>query len=290
MLITTRAWTTKYQKHQPCVLLLGGFDGLHAGHKKLVEKAKTYALPIGIMTIIGGKNSESLFTLEERYAAFEKAGVDFAFTLPFTQIKDITAGDFCSILINEFQVQAFVCGDDFHFGKGALGTPTFLKEYTQVCVEALPLVCENGKKISSTDIKVCLQNGDMPKANRLLGENFFLQGTVVKDRQIGRTLGFPTANILYPQGKVLIKKGVYETRVEINGKTYKAVTNFGARPTFQDETVVTETYIDEFDGNLYGQTLQVSFKRYLRDVQKFDGEQALKAQLQEDIRRVREND
>ncbi len=289
-MLTTVVWTTKYQKNAPCVMLLGGFDGLHAGHKKLVEKAKSFALPIGIMTIVGGKDTENLFTLDERRKIFQSAGIDFAFELPFAEIKNMSAGEFCALLTEEFQVQAFVCGDDFRFGKDALGTPDFIKSSTQVCVETLPLVQKDGKKISSSDIKGYLKQGNIPKANELLGEEFFLQGEVVKDRQIGRTLGFPTANIFYPKNKFPLKIGVYETKIEVEGKVYKAITNYGSRPTFQNQTVITESYLNDFCGDLYGKNLKVQFVRYLREVQKFNGEEALKKQLQEDIRRMRNHD
>ena len=148
----------------------------------------------------------------------------------------------------------------------------------------------DGKKVSSYEIKKCLAEGDISQANALLGERFFLIGEVVKDRQVGRTLGFPTANIFYPQDKCALKKGVYETWITVEGKAYKGITNYGTRPTFQDETLLTETYLDGFEGDLYGKRLQVEFVRYLRDVEKFDSAEALKKQLQTDIRRVREHD
>ena len=289
-MLKLRVWTTEYQKKSPCVLLLGGFDGLHAGHKKLVEKAKSFGLPIGIMSIVGGKEGEALFTLSEREKSFQNAGAQFCFSMPFEKIKDMQAEEFLFALLQEFQVQAFVCGDDFRFGKGALGTPDFIKQATQVCVETLPLVMEDGKKISSSQIKAFVQQGEIQKANRLLGERFFLQGEVVQDRQIGRKLGFPTANIFYPKDKYPLKIGVYETRVCINGTQYNGITNYGSRPTFDNQTVLTETFLDGFSGDLYNQTLTVEFVRFLRDIQKFNGEESLKKQLEEDLRRVREND
>jgi riboflavin kinase/FMN adenylyltransferase len=147
-----------------------------------------------------------------------------------------------------------------------------------------------GEKVSSRAIKTLLQQGEIEKANVLLGQNFFLVGEVVKDRQIGRTLGFPTANIPYPKEKFPLKQGVYETRVCVDGKTYKGITNYGARPTFENTQVLTETYLDGFQGDLYGKQLKVEFIRYLRPVQKFDGVDGLKAQLQADIRTVRNDD
>ncbi len=270
-------------------MLLGGFDGLHLGHRRLLFAAKRSGLPVGVMTIVGGKDFP-LFTEIEREDIFRRNGVDFAFELPFLEIKDQTPSEFLAILEREFSPKLFVCGEDFRFGAGAKGDPSTIKERGQGCVEVLPLVEIDGEKVSSSAIKRLLDVGEMERANALLGERFFLIGKVEKDRQIGRTIGFPTANIAYPKNKFPLKKGVYETRVALDGKDYKAITNFGARPTFGDEKEWTETYLDGYDGDLYGRTLKIEFVRYLRDVAKFADVDELKTQLEYDIRRVRTND
>lgn len=270
-------------------MLLGGFDGLHVGHRRLLSCAKQSGLPVGVMTIIGGKQG-NLFTFLEREQIFAENGVDFVFELPFEEIKDLNPTQFIELLCEKFNPKLFVCGEDFRFGAGAQGTPEILKQSTQVRVEILPLVEIEDEKISSRKIKDLLSAGEIQKANALLGEEFFLIGKVEKDRQIGRTMGFPTANIPYPKEKFPLKKGVYETRVCLGGTTYKGITNYGARPTFDNEKITTETYLDGFSGDLYEKTLTVKFTRYLRDIQKFEGMEQLKKQLQEDIRRVREND
>ena len=270
-------------------MLLGGFDGLHVGHRRLLSYAKQNGLPVGVMTIIGGKQG-NLFTFEERERIFTQNGVDFVFELPFDEIKDLSPTQFIELLCEKFNPKLFVCGEDFRFGAGALGTPEILKQSTQVRVEILPLVEIEGEKISSRQIKTLLSCGEIQKANALLGEAFSLMGKVEKDRQVGRTMGFPTANIPYAKEKFPLKKGVYETRVRLDGVEYKGITNYGARPTFDNEKITTETYLDGFSGDLYGKILTVSFTRYLRDIQKFDSIDELKKQLQEDIRRVREND
>ena len=277
-------------KNRGCVMLLGGFDGLHAGHKKLVERAKSFSLPIGIMTIVGGKEEKSLFTLQEREEIFKSAGVDFAFELPFQEIKNLSPDEFSNLLVEEFNPTAFVCGDDFRFGKNACGSAQMLKQTGQVRVEIEKLITANGEKISSRNIKTLALAGQIEQANELLGEAFFLIGTVVKDRGVGRTLGFPTANVQYPKEKYPIKQGVYETRVCVDGKQYKGITNYGNRPTFDNDAIITETYLDGFSGELYGKQLKIRFKRYLRDIKKFESVEALQAQLKEDIRRVREDD
>ncbi len=270
-------------------MLLGGFDGLHIGHRQLLSCAQKSGLTVGAMTIVGGKGN-ALFTEREREDVFYRAGVDFLFELPFAEICNLSPEDFLALLEREFAPKLVVCGEDFRFGKGAQGTPKRIKEWGQVCVEVLPLVQIDGEKVSASAVKALLQRGDIEKANVLLTEKFFLIGEVKKDRQVGRTLGFPTANIAYPTGKFPVKKGVYETLVRLDGKAYKGITNFGARPTFDDESVWTETYLDGFDGSLYGREIKVEFVRRLRDIVKFDGADGLKRQLNEDIRRVRTND
>ena len=270
------------------VLLFGGFDGLHTGHKKLLNSARKYGLPIGITTIFGCKNSDTLFTEEERRTIFKNAGFAFVCETTFADIKDVQAETFAERLKEKYNVQAFVCGDDFRFGKGAQGTPETLNKTAKVDVEEI--LTRNGEKISTSTIKACLSTGDVTTANALLGERFFLLGEVVEGRKIGREMGFPTANVTYPQGKFSIKTGVYETRVTLEDKTYKGITNYGARPTFDNKQVLTETYIDGFSGDLYGKTIKVEFVNFLREIRKFDSAEDLRAQLQEDIRRVRAND
>ena len=271
-------------------MLLGGFDGLHVGHKKLLARAKTYGLPIGIMTIYGERRGAPLFTLVERREIFKTQGFAFVCETEFAQIKDVPADTFARLLQEKYNVKAFVCGDDFRFGKGASGTPETLQGVTdaEVCVEEI--LSLHGEKISSSAVKNSLAGGDVERAETLLGERFFLLGEVKQDRKVGRTLGFPTANIEYPTGKYALKVGVYETRVQYDGIIYKGITNYGARPTFDDGQVWTETYLDGFSGDLYGKVLKVEFARYLRDVQRFDSADALKTQLAKDIRRVKEDD
>ncbi len=283
-------WFTQKSSEKGVAMLLGGFDGLHIGHRKLLACAKQSGLPVGIMTIVGGKSGNNLFTFEEREEIFKRLGVDFAFELPFLEIKDLSPDKFLRLLSAEFAPKVFVCGEDFRFGFQAQGTPNFIKEHTQVRVECQSLVEVDGRKVSATSIKNLLKDGKVEKANKLLGGSFFLLGKVEKDRQKGRELGFPTANIRYPKEKFSIQQGVYQTQVEIGGVAYKGITNYGARPTFEDEEVWTETYLDGFEGDLYGKELKIEFVRRLRDIRKFADIQGLKTQLKEDIRRVREDD
>ena len=268
-------------------MLLGGFDGLHVGHRRLLSRAKQSGLPVGVMTIMGGKEG-NIFTFAERERIFKESGADFVFELPFAEIKDLSPTEFLRFLIEKFNPTLFVCGEDFRFGAGALGTPEIIKTSTQVRVEILSLVEMGGEKISSRKVKELLEKGEVEKANALLGEEFFLCGKVEKDRQVGRTIGFPTANIAYPQEKFPLKKGVYATKITVDGKEYKGITNYGARPTFDNDKVVTETYLDGFSGDLYGKELKIRFVKYLRGVTKFESVDGLIEQLNKDLKQIRE--
>ncbi len=268
-------------------LLLGGFDGLHVGHRRLLQTAKESGLSVGLMTIVGVKRENSLFTLAEREEIFREAGADFVFELEFSKIKDLSPEEFLDRLVREFSPKLFVCGEDFRFGAGARGTPEMIEKHTQVCVEILSLVEISGVKVSASHIKTLLKAGKVEDANARLSHPYFLMGEVIEDRKIGRTMGFPTANILYPEDKFPLKQGVYETQVEVDGTLYKGVTNFGARPTFDNDRVVTETHLVGFEGNLYGKRLKVELLRYLRGIQRFETVDKLKEQLTKDIRQVR---
>lgn len=272
-----------------CVMLLGGFDGLHVGHRQLLARAKEYGLPVGVMSIVGGKDG-SLFTLSERERIFAASGVDFAVELPFLEIKGLSATEFVQKLEEQFAPVAFVCGEDFRFGRGAEGSAHALQEMTSAKVDVLPLLEIGGEKVSSSTVKALLSRGELCRANELLGEPFFLTGKVGEGRKVGRTIGFPTANIVYPTEKYPIPFGVYETQVDVGGKVYRAITNFGAQPTFLQGQVCVETHLDGFCGNLYGREITVFFVRKLRDIRKFESVDGLQRQLQSDLRSVREDD
>ena len=268
-------------------MLLGGFDGLHVGHRRLLSRAKESGLPVGIMTIVGGKEEKGLFTFAERETVFQEEGADFVFELPFPEIKEMSPDAFLDLLRVSFSPKLFVCGEDFRFGAKAKGSPDSIKAWGQVCVEVISLVEIFGEKVSSRNVKTLLEQGKVQQANELLGAPFFLMGTVIKERGVGRTIGFPTANIVYPKDKFPIKQGVYETQTSVDGKLYKGITNYGGRPTFENDEVRAETYLDGFFGDLYGKTLKVEFVRYLRDVRRFATVEDLQAQLTKDIRQVR---
>lgn len=274
------------------VLLLGFFDCLHKGHIKLIDKAKKTRdvkhCKIALFTFENydfSKDGEVLL-FDERIEKAERFGIDEIIVACFDEtFKNTSPEDFFNRLISSLNVAAVVCGFDYTFGKNAEGNPELLKTLCSergVELDIVPKTEANGQKISTTLIKNLLSQGKIKEANELLGEEYSLCGSVVHGRQVGRTIGFPTVNINVPRGKFRIKSGVYKTHAIIDGVRYDAITNYGARPTFGLEEVLTETYLKGFDGNLYGTTITIVFDDYIRDIVKFYDVCELKKQLEKD--------
>ncbi|MBQ7373573.1 MAG: riboflavin biosynthesis protein RibF [Clostridia bacterium] len=283
------------------VLALGFFDCIHLGHLQLLEKTKLVAKSLGVYdcvftfkndlsTVVRGKNG-LVCTFDERREKLEKIKINSMISTVFTkEFSNLLAEDFLKILFDNFLISAIVCGKDYRFGKDGLGDVNLLKKF---CDEkGISLFVEddalyNGEKISTTLIKKLLLNGDLKTANHLLNSPYQISGEVIKDRQVGRKLGFPTANVLIQEEKSPLKIGVYKTFVIIDGVRYNCITNYGARPTFLLEKVLTETYIDGFCGDLYGKNLTVYFTDFIRDCVKFESENQLISQLKEDLEKIR---
>ena len=169
---------------QPCVLLLGGFDGIHLGHKTLLDAAKRYDLPVVFTLIAGGKAGGELFTIRERRTVLEQLGAAGAFAFPFTEaFQRTSAEDFLRGLFARCTPRAVLCGEDFRFGKGAKGDAALLKKLAPCPVDVLPLLTADGHKISSTSLKKLLAAGDMPALNALLAYPYFIEGDVEHGRQ-----------------------------------------------------------------------------------------------------------
>lgn len=272
----------------PCALLLGGFDGIHVGHGTLLEAAKKTGLPVGLTSISGGKAGGDLFSFAEREHIYRAAGCGFVWEIPFTQeLKETSPEAFLEMIFSRLNVRAVFCGEDFTFGKGAAGTPAFLKKFAPCEVFSLSLLTVNGEKVASSKIKRLLGEGDLQAVNQLLLGGYFLQGEVEHGRHVGHELGFPTANLSYPADKRPVREGVYGGYVETDRGMYPAIINFGARPTFDVAECKTEAYLDGFSGDLYGQTVRVYPTQFYRPIERFESREALIAQLQRDIRRLR---
>ncbi len=272
---------------KPCTMLLGGFDGIHAGHKTLVEAAKKYPYPVGIMSVLGCKRGGDLFTVCERERIYESAGIDFVWEIEFSAaFKNTSAEDFLSELFSQFQVKAALCGEDFRFGMGALGTPELLKNRAPCPVEVVALKRIAGEKVSASHIKQLLSEGDLPAANALLTHPYFIGGRVEHGRRVGKTIGFPTVNVTFPFEKYPLREGVYGGTVLTEAGEYPAIVNVGARPTFGVEERKVEAYLQGFDGNLYEKEIYICPREFYREIAKFESAEALRAQLERDKARL----
>lgn len=286
----------------PCALLLGGFDGLHLGHRQLLAEAKKSGLPVGITAIFGGKG-KSLFTREEREYLFSQNGLKFMIGFPFTPaFRNTSAEQFLSDLFRNLDVRAVYCGEDFRFGKDALGTPALLKKLAPcpvVVQKTVTALSQQGEqcKLSASACKRFLEEGNLPRLNACLcpraeeffGGAYFIGGRVEHGRQVGRTYGFPTLNLSIAQEKLLPPDGVYRGICQTPVGNYPTIVNIGARPTFGVSERKLEAYLDGFSGDLYGETVRVYPLEFLRPVEKFSSAGALREQLERDKQILRMN-
>lgn len=280
------------------VLSIGYFDAVHIGHAALFEKARAVSKELNAETAAlvfkgGFKHGGDVFSYEERLLRLKTQGVDVVICAAVTdEFKNTSAADFLSELFSAYEIAAIVVGEDFTFGKNAAGNVSLLEAE---CIKrgvkffaVKKVKTEGGETASSSLIKKYLSLGDVKSANAVLGCNYFIRGEVVKGKQNGRKIGFPTANIIPGEDKYPLKDGVYATLVIISGDVYGAITNVGSQPTFGGENRVIETYVDGFGGDLYGKILTVYFIDKIRDIIAFDSVDGLKKQLQKDLENVRD--
>lgn len=281
------------------VYALGFFDGVHLGHQALLDACRELAqkeqAKTGVLTFDGGliKKGQGLITsLEERKKLFCQKGVEEVLVLPFDEaLKKMPWQEFYRLLVENYHAAGFVCGEDFRFGAGGEGTAECLQalcETENVRCRVVKKIRVGDREVSSRYIRSLLESGEVEKANMYLGHPHLLMGKVVPGKQLGRTIGVPTANLAYDPERVKLPFGVYACRMEIDGKTYAAVTNIGIRPTVGGESITAEPWILGFDGDLYGKELSLELLSYLRPEQKFPNLAALKAQIGEDAIQTKE--
>lgn len=282
------------------VIALGIFDGVHRGHKEVIRKTVDKAKQLGAVPCLltfatttacpakkeGQRYISSITTKLKKY---EELGIEKVFMPEFSDIKNMNADSFVEeILIKKLSAKHLVCGYDFHYGIGAKGNSKTLIETASRFDCGVTVVdkqsTDDGQPISSTRIRELLKNGDIELANELLGHPYSIDFVVVKGKQLGREMGFPTINQEYPDNLTVPKFGAYASMARVNGKLYPAVTNVGVKPTVSDSNKpLAETNIIGCDEDLYGKSIEVSFFKYLRVEQKFDGIESLKTQIAEDV-------
>lgn len=280
------------------VLALGMFDGAHIGHRPLLIRAREIARKRGLTFAVFTFLSESfspkggafLYSTEERLEIFESLGVDEVIAVDFESVASTLPRDFVlGSLITDMRCEVAVAGFDFRFGKGAIGDTELLcrlmkSEKRECVIEDAHLY--NGEKISTGKIKELLSLGNLAEANHLLGEPYFMYSSVEEGDGRGRTLGFPTINTSLHGREGILKRGVYRTRVDVDGESYVGLTNVGTCPTFEERTAHAETYILDYDGDLYGKRVKISFMSYLREEKRFSDGDELVMQINVDKNRA----
>lgn len=272
------------------VLCLGYFDGIHLGHQALFAKAKKEGYKVAVLTfdnspayVLGKIDANmSLTSVADKAEYLEELKIDYLYLMHFDKkVATLTKDEFIDKILKVINPVKLYCGEDYRFGARAEGNPEYLKLYFNT--EIMPIEKKDGIKISSRDIVKLIQTHKMEKAAELLGRPYRINGLVVEGKHNGRTIDFPTANLSLDYPYVFPDFGVYMGYAEVYGKTYKAIINVGTHPTVVPlYKPIIEVHIIDFEGNIYGKDIFVSFISYMRSEKKFESMEELKAQLQKD--------
>ncbi len=284
-----------------CVLTIGNFDGVHIGHqellKKLVATSKKQGLPSLVVSFsitpetFFGRPKARISSFRDKHLFLQSLGVDKHLLIKFNKaFSEISATDFINkVLVEKIGVHHCFIGDDFRFGKGRKGDFSMLKKASlenKFTVEKIGSISIKGRRVSSSEIRKLLTNGDFKTAESFLGRPFSISGKVASGEQIGRTIGFPTANISIKR-KLSPVLGVYSVLIAHMSKTYDGVCNVGKRPTLGGTKTLLEVFIFDFDEEIYGDYVTVVFKQKCRDEKKFSSFDELKKQIQKDVEKSR---
>jgi riboflavin kinase/FMN adenylyltransferase len=283
------------------IVTVGTFDGLHIGHQKIVRRMAELAMEHNGDTVVVtfnphprlvlepmNSNLKFITTEQKKYELLEALGIEHLLILPFTKaFAAMKADDFIrDYLVGKMGVKKLVVGYDHHFGNKREGNFDHLfRQGVQYGfgVEEIAAVYIDDIAVSSTQVRNALTEGNLKLANRMLGYDYSITGKVVEGNRIGRTIGFPTANIkVEDKYKLIAAGGVYACKVKIDGRVYQGMGNIGTRPTIAKHDFATEVHIFNFDGELYGKTITIYFLDRIRDEKKFDGLEKLAEQLRKD--------
>lgn len=288
---------TELTKNPNLSMALGYFDGVHLGHQAVIKNAVDFARQNGNKSAVitfsdhpccyfWGVCPKYILTRKEREEKIAELGVDYLYELDFESISGLTAEDYLkNILVKYFTPSAISTGWNHNFGYKKSGNVKFLaqnaKKFDYTYFELPPQKIEN-EVISSTSIRKLLSTGKIEKANDMLGYNFLIKGEVIKGNQIGRTIGFKTANLIYPPELIDLPFGVYSVDTQYG----KGIANFGTRPTVDGKGTLLEVHILDFDKDIYGENITVKFNKMIRTEKKFPSLDALKTQIKTDINSI----
>ncbi len=285
-----------------CVTALGFFDGVHRGHRALLRRTVSLAEKHGMAAAVftfdpadpAYKSAAGRITSpEEKLSLFASYGITHVFYADFAAVRSLSPEVFVSdILIGTLHTRTAVCGYNFRFGNGAAGTARELKRLMHAAggrISVIPQkLLSDGTPISSSRVRELLAAGDMPAVGALLGRPYTLTAPVMHGKALGRTIGFPTMNQFFPDGVVPPAYGVYDILCHIGGKPYRGLANVGVRPTVDNGQVNCETYLIDFDGDLYDKTVTIRFQRMLRPEKQFASIEELRAAITQNIKEMQD--
>lgn len=292
--------TTDFYLREETAAAIGKFDGVHVGHRRLLEeilsqrkdgrKACVFTFDPPPSVFFKKAEEKELSTREEKRRLFAALGVDILIEFPLNrETAAMLPQTFVTeVLFGRMQAGFVAAGTDLSFGAGGAGDAALLKRMAAECgaeVHIIEKVAVDGREVSSTRVREAVEAGDMPLTQRLLGMPYPVVGTVRHGNRIGRTLGMPTLNLLPSADKLLPPLGVYYSGVWLNGQYYNAISNIGYKPTIEEDVkrLGVETYLYDFDGDAYGEEIEVNLYEFKRPEKRFHSVEALRAQLQEDI-------
>lgn len=291
--------TAQFHLERETAVAIGKFDGIHIGHRRLLDEilarkregllACVFTFDPAPAVFFGFSDGKELSVKEEKRLLFERMGVDILIEFPLTkETAAMPPEEFVSSILSEQMNMRFLAaGTDLSFGAGGAGNVDTLKKLSPELgfeIKIIDKVCVDGKVVSSTYVRQQIEAGNMQLAEQLLGMPYPIWGRVTGGRRIGRTLGFPTMNLVPEETKLLPPKGVYFSKVRLDGKLYRAISNVGTKPTIDENLGFTvETYLYDYEADAYGKDIEVYLLEFRRPERQFADLEALKAQLQEDI-------
>lgn len=286
----------------PMCACIGYFDGMHKGHQALIAETVAMAKekncetamitfdPDPWVTLKGLKDVKHITTIRQRINKAVSLGIQNIVMLKFTkEMADLSPEDFLHRVLGNLNLQGLVCGFDFHYGSFGKGSSETLKRDASYEIRVIGEIDDDLGKISSTRISQCISEGDMAQTYEMLGSYYSIEGVVIHGRQIGREIGFPTANIAYSDEYILPKPGVYACIAYLGKEKYRAMANLGHNPTFNyRQELSLEAYLLDFSGDIYEKNIRLEFVEFLREEMTFHAKENLILQLEQDVRKVRQ--
>ena len=288
----------KHSQKNESIITIGTFDGVHKGHKIVIDQLKNNLnlTPLVITfnkspkEIINKDPIQSIYEIRTKKKLIENLGVKEIISIDFDDsIKNLKADEFINLLKKYLKLKVLVIGEDTTIGKDKIGKKNGLSDLLlkfNVNLKLIEVKESNKKKISSSEIKKQIFNGNLKEVNENLQNKYFMEGDVIEGKKLGRKLGYPTANLNFSKEIVIPKDGIYKTISVLGDESFSSITSIGNNPTFNEELKTIETYIIDFNQNIYNQKLKIIFIDFIREQIKFDNEQDLVSQMNKDLKKI----